>query len=174
MYLRRVNYYMMKKLLLILAFVFCSVLTYAQEVTTYYFIRHAEKQRLDKTNRNPDLNYAGVKRAESWKVVFSNVKFDAVYSTDYNRTKLTAKPTADAKGLPILLYNPRKMYTESFQYNTKGKTVLVVGHSNTTNAFVNKILGEEKYPQIDDKNNSNLYIVTVTDGKASSVLLKIN
>lgn len=164
----------MKKILLILAFTFISLVSYAQEVTTYYFIRHAEKLRIDKTDRNPRLNFDGVKRAEAWKDVFSTVKFDAVYSTDYNRTKLTAKPTADAKDLPVLLYNPRKMYSESFQFNTKGKTVLVVGHSNTTNAFANKVLGEEKYAQIDDSNNSNLYIVTVVDGKATSVLLKIN
>lgn len=164
----------MKKLFLVLTFTFLSLATYAQEVTTYYFIRHAEKLRIDKTDRNPRLNFDGVKRAEAWKEVFSNIKFDAIYSTDYNRTKLTAKPTADSQNLPILLYNPRNMYSESFQYNTKGKTVLVVGHSNTTNAFANKVLGEEKYAQIDDSNNSNLYIVTVTDGKASSVLLKIN
>lgn len=164
----------MKKSLFILAFALFSLASYAQEVTTYYFIRHAEKQRTDKTNRNPDLNYKGVQRAERWKEVFSNVKFDAIYSTDYNRTKQTAKPTADSKKLPVLLYNPRKMYSEGFQNNTKGKTVLVVGHSNTTNAFANKVLGENKYPQIDDRNNANLYIVTVIDGKASSVLLKIN
>lgn len=163
----------MKKLLFILAFVFCSVFTYAQEVTTYYFIRHAEKQRTNPDDRDPSLTFQGYKRADAWKEVFKNVKFDAVYSTDYNRTKLTAKPTADANNLPILVYDPRNMYTESFQYNTKGKTVLVVGHSNTTNAFVNKILGEKKYPQIDDSNNSNLYIVTVIDGKASAQLLYI-
>ena len=164
----------MKKLLFILAFTVFSLASYAQEVTTYYFIRHAEKLRIDKTDRNPRLNQEGVKRADGWKDVFSNVKFDAIYSTDYNRTKLTAEPTAKSQDLPILLYNPRNMYSESFQFNTKGKTILVVGHSNTTNAFANKVLGEDKYPQIDDSNNSNLYIVTVIDGKASSVLLKIN
>lgn len=164
----------MKKIILVLALVFISLVSYAQEVTTYYFIRHAEKLRIDKTDKNPRLNFDGVKRAEVWKEVFSNVKFDAIYSTDYNRTKLTAKPTADSQNLPILLYNARNMYSESFHYNTKGKTVLVVGHSNTTNAFANKVLGEEKYPQIDDSNNSNLYIVTVIDDKVTSVLLKIN
>ena len=164
----------MKKTLLILAFSLFSLASYAQEVTTYYFIRHAEKLRINKQDRNPRLNQDGVKRAEGWKDVFSTVKFDAIYSTDYNRTKLTAEPTAKSQNLSILLYDPRNMYSESFQFNTKGKTILVVGHSNTTNAFANKVLGENKYPQIDDSNNSNLYIVTVIDGKASSVLLKIN
>jgi broad specificity phosphatase PhoE len=164
----------MKKLILTFTFFSLTLISYSQEVTTYYFIRHAEKLRIDKTDKNPNLNYNGYKRAEAWKDVFSNISFDAVYSTDYNRTKLTAKPTADSNNLPILLYNPNSMYSEAFKNNTKGKTVLVVGHSNTTNVFVNKILGVEKYEEINDNNNSNLYIVTITDGKSSSVLLKIN
>ena len=164
----------MKKLILTFTFFSLTLISYSQEVTTYYFIRHAEKLRIDKTDKNPNLNYNGYKRAEAWKDVFSNISFDAVYSTDYNRTKLTAKPTADSNNLPILLYNPNMMYSEAFQNNTKGKTVLVVGHSNTTNVFVNKILGIEKYNEINDNNNSNLYIVTISNGKISSILLKIN
>ena len=164
----------MKKILLIYIFIFTSLLSNAQEVTTYYFIRHAEKLRVDKTDRNPNLNLKGFKRAEAWKEVFSNISFDAIYSTDYTRTKLTAKPTADSKNLPILIYNPREMYSKAFQNQTKGKTILVVGHSNTTNVFANKVIGFDKYQEIKDDNNSNLYIVTLTDKKASSVLLKIN
>ena len=164
----------MKKILLIYIFIFTSLLSNAQEVTTYYFIRHAEKLRVDKTDRNPNLNLKGFKRAEAWKEVFSNISFDAIYSTDYTRTKLTAKPTADSKNLPILIYNPRDMYSKAFQNQTKGKTILVVGHSNTTNVFANKVIGFDKYQEIKDDNNSNLCIVTLTDKKASSVLLKIN
>ena len=164
----------MKKLILTFIFLSLSLISYAKEITTYYLIRHAEKLRIDKTDKNPNLNFNGYKRAEAWKDVFSDVPFDAIYSTDYNRTKLTAKPTATSKNLPILLYNPNTMYSEAFQNNTKGKTVLVVGHSNTTNVFANKILGIEKYKEIKDNNNSNLYIVTISDGKISSILLKIN
>jgi len=164
----------MKKLILTFTFFSLTLISYSQEVTTYYFIRHAEKLRIDKTDKNPNLNFNGYKRAEAWRNVFSNIPFDAIYSTDYNRTKLTAKPIANSKNLPILLYNPKTMYSEAFQNNTKGKTVLVVGHSNTTNVFVNKILGIEKYDEINDNNNSNLYIVTISNGKSSSILLKIN
>ena len=165
---------MMKKLVLIFSLLFISLASYSQEVTTYYFIRHAEKLPVDKTDINPNLNYDGFKRAEAWRDVFSNIPFDAIYSTDYNRTKLTAKPTADSKNLSLLLYNPSDLYSKAFQNNTKGKTVLIVGHSNTTNVFANKVLGVERYDEINDNNNSNLYIVTVIDGKATSSLLKIN
>ena len=164
----------MKKIILICTFLFISSSCYSQEVTTYYLIRHAEKLRIDITDKNPKLNYEGVKRADAWKEVFTNIKLDAVYSTDYNRTKLTAKPTADSKNLPIFLYDPKDMYSESFQHKTKGKAVLVVGHSNTTHIFANKVLGRDEYNQINDDNNSNLYIVSVIDEKAFSILLKIN
>ncbi len=164
----------MKKILLIYIFIFTSLLSNAQEVTTYYFIRHAEKLRVDKTDRNPNLSLKGFKRAEAWKEIFSNISFDAIYSTDYTRTRLTAKPTADSKNLSILIYNPRDMYSKTFQNQTKGKTILVVGHSNTTNVFANKVLGFDKYEEIKDNNNSNLYIVTVMNGNTSSILLEIN
>ena len=164
----------MKKIILICTFLFISSSCYSQEGTTYNLIRHAEKLRVDITDKNPKLNYEGVKRADAWKEVFTNVKLDAVYSTDYNRTKLTAKPTADSKKVPIFLYDPKDMYSESFQHKTKGKAVLVVGHSNTTHIFANKVLGRGEYNQINDDNNSNLYIVSVIDEKASSILLKIN
>jgi broad specificity phosphatase PhoE len=164
----------MKKNIVVICFFLISIISHSQEVTTYYFIRHAEKLRVDKTDRNPNLNSKGLKRAESWKEIFSNISFDAIYSTDYTRTRLTAKPTADSKKLPILIYNPRDMYSKTFQNQTKGKTILVVGHSNTTNVFANKVLGFDKYEEIKDNNNSNLYIVTLTDKKASSVLLKID
>ena len=164
----------MKKNILVICFSLISFISYSQEVTTYYFLRHAEKLRVNKTDRNPNLSSKGFKRAEAWKEVFSNISFDAIYSTDYTRTRLTAKPTADSKNLPILIYNPRDMYSKTFQNQTEGKTILVVGHSNTTNVFANKVLGFDKYEEIKDNNNSNLYIVTVMNGNSSSILLKIN
>ena len=164
----------MKKNILVICFSLISFISYSQEVTTYYFVRHAEKSRFNKTDRNPNLSLKGFKRAEAWKEVFSNIYFDAIYSTDYTRTRLTAKPTADSKNLPILIYNPRDMYSKTFQNQTEGKTILVVGHSNTTNVFANKVLGFDKYEEIKDNNNSNLYIVTVMNGNSSSILLQIN
>ena len=54
-----------------------------------------------------------------------------------------------------------------------GKTVLVVGHSNTTPQFVNAILGSGRYSDIQDDNNANLYIVTRINEETAVVLLKI-
>ena len=164
----------MKKIICFLYLFFNLYYSDAQEITTYYFIRHAEKVRTDSSDKNPSLNDAGFQRAKKWQEVFSNITFDAIYSTNYLRTKLTAKPTADYLGLPILLYDSKNMYSQDFQKATKGKTVLVVGHSNTTHVFVNRMLRKEKYLEIEDNNNSNLYIVSIINGKASSLVLRIN
>ena len=163
----------MKKIIL-LYILFCGITTYAQETTTYYLIRHAEKERSNPDDKNPNLTLIGHKRALKWRDVFGNITFDAVYSTDLNRTKQTAQPTADAKQLEILFYNPKQMYTAEFQKVTQGKSILIVGHSNTTPIFANKILGEKKYTDIADDNNANLYIITKIGNKTNSILLKVD
>ena len=143
--------------------------------TTYYFIRHAEKDRSDASNKNPNLMQKGIFRAAKWSYVLEHIKFDAVYSTDYNRTKQTAQPTAEKNNVEITIYDPKELNSEEFIKNTKGKTVLVVGHSNTTPMFVNAVIGKEKYEQINDSNNANLYIVTISSsGEISDTLLVID
>jgi phosphohistidine phosphatase SixA len=145
-----------------------------QKTTTYYLIRHAEKDQSDKTNRNPHLTDIGLKRADNWANVLKNVKFDMVYSTDYNRTKETATPTAKANNVEVSFYDPRNMNPKEFMEKTKGKTVLIVGHSNTTPTFTNGLLGEKKYDAIDHNNNANLYIVTVNKDSKTSTVLKVD
>lgn len=164
-------------LILLIAFVFpvsAQEETPTNQTSTYYFIRHAEKDKSDKTNRNPNLIMEGVLRAAKWGLVFDHVNFDAVYSTDYNRTRETAKPTAEKKGLDITIYDPINMDVKTFLETTKGKTVLVVGHSNSTPTFVNSILGTKKYQNIDESNNANLYIVTISSsGEITDTLLVV-
>ena len=142
------------------------------EVTTYYLIRHADKDLSDKTNRDPHLTKAGHDRAKHWSKVLSHVNFDMVYSTNYYRTKETATPTASKNNLEVTLYDPRNMDFKAFLETTKGKTVLVVGHSNTTPMFVNALLGKQKYAQIDESIYGNLYVVTFKgDIKVDQLLL---
>lgn len=144
------------------------------DTTTYYLIRHAEKDRTNKSNKNPDLNIKGKERAENWAVYFNDIDFDAVYSTKYNRTIQTATPTAKNNNLTLQYYNPSKMFSAEFQKATKGKTVLIVGHSNTTPFFVNKIINEKKYIEIDDSDNSKLFIVNVSKNSVKSEVLTVN
>ena len=165
----------MKKIVLLILFVFSTLISCTTEETTrYYLIRHAEKDRTDATNKNPDLNEKGQERALKWAAYFKSIELDAVYSTAYNRTQQTASPTAERQGLAVQNYDPRKMFTEDFKKETKGKTVLIVGHSNTTPVFANTILGEKKYPNMDDHDNASLYVVTLKGDKKTSRIEIVN
>lgn len=163
----------MKRFLLLIVF-FGAFFTAEAQETTYYLIRHAEKDRSNPNEKNPHLTLEGRQRATKWSVVFSQVDLDAVYSTEYHRTIETAKSTARKQELAIQFYDPKNMYTSEFQEATKGKKVLVVGHSNTTPVFTNKIIGASIYDQIEDDNNANLYIVTIKNGEISHQVLKID
>ena len=152
----------MKYLCILLLILACKTESQkSSEDTVYFLIRHAEKDRSDKTNPNPDLSTQGIERAEEWVTILKDKGITQIYSTDYNRTQQTASPLAEALKLDVLSYDPRNLYAEDFQKKTKGHTVLVVGHSNTTPAFVNKILGEDKFTDLDDNNNGALFKVTV-------------
>lgn len=168
----------MKKILLLLliaTFVLsCKSDKKEQEViksdtTTYYLIRHAEKDRRTKT-MDPQLTEVGLKRAENWAKVFKDVSFDKIYSTNYKRTQQTADPTAKSKGLEVLSYDTENLFNEEFKTQTEKQTVLIVGHSNTTPAFVNAIIGKQEQPQIDDNDNGKLFIVTIDDGVSSVII----
>jgi 2,3-bisphosphoglycerate-dependent phosphoglycerate mutase len=160
----------MKKFLLLLTLLFLNISFGQKTITTYYFVRHAEK--VD-NSQNPDLSETGLKRASLWNNIFSEVDFDEIYSTDYKRTIQTASPTATTKKIEIKLYNPKTINIESFKKETLGKKVLIVGHSNTTPKFVNDIINQNLFSDIEDATFGNLYIVTIIDGIISSQLLKL-
>lgn len=145
-----------------------------ETVSTYYFIRHAEKVLTNPDNPNPDLTQEGYQRAQKWKDIFQEVPFDAVYSTDFIRTLQTAQPTAEAKGLEVILYNHRDIDYSRFLNDTQGQTVLVVGHSNSTPNFVNKLIGKQLYKEIDEKEYGYLFVVKRIGNRLSSDRLKIN
>lgn len=148
--------------------------TLTETITTYYLIRHSEKDLSNPTDRNPNLSENGLKRSENWANMFKNISFDAVYSTDYNRTKQTAQPIAQSKELEITIYDLKTFDFDKFKSETSGKTILIVGHSNTTPMFVNSFIGEQKYEQIDEHNYANLYIITIIGDTISDTLLQTN
>ena len=141
--------------------------------TNFYLIRHAEKVRSDKTDSNPDLNEKGLLRAHNWKNYFSNKNISKIYSTNYKRTLNTIKPLALENGLEALIYSASDIEYNDFIKSNIGETILIVGHSNTTPVFVNKIIGENKYQNMDDKDNASLYIVTITGDKKSTRVVKV-
>lgn len=150
----------MKKILLIFTIIYSfTAIAQSNETTNYFLIRHAEKQ-VDGT-KNPHLTKEGEERAKQWANILKYYKIDLVFSTNYHRTKETAKPIAEANNVSITTYHPFKLDFQKFLKDTKSKNVLIVGHSNTIPNFVNKLIKEEKYKELSEKVYGNLYIVTV-------------
>ncbi len=159
------------KLLLIIFLVFSIP---ENDCSTFYLIRHAEKVRTNKSDRDPALNEKGILRALNWKEYFLDKDITKIYSTNYKRTIETVKPFQEAIGLATILYSPSSIDYKDFISTNKGEIVLVVGHSNTIPNFVNELINDQVYAQIDDLNNSNLYIVNLCDSSVSHRLIKVN
>ena len=164
--------YFVFSLLLVISFSLSS--QESEDVTNYYFIRHAEKDLSNKTDRDPALTAQGIERSKGWATYFADKEIDMIYSSPYKRTRQTAAPIATSLELPVEEYDPRKLYDEAFQKATTGKNVVVVGHSNTTPVFVNKILGKDTYPWLDESIYNKVYIVRMKNKEPKVEILEVN
>lgn len=143
-------------------------------ISTFYLIRHAEKDRSDPENTDPELSQKGLGRAMHWTEILSEVQIDAIYSTDYQRTAMTAAPTSVKKDVDVAYYDPSTIDMNQFKADNLNKNVLVVGHSNTTPEFTNQLIGEDKYYELDDSDNGSLFIVQIANGITTSQKLNFN
>jgi len=140
--------------------------------TTFILARHAETTG---SGSDPMLSADGQARAAELVRLLKNVSLEAVYATNFNRTKLTAQPTATDKGLTVQLYDafaPGPL-ADAILENYKGRAVLVLGHSNTIPTLLNTLTGTNDFALIPDNQYDNLFVVTVSKkGKATVVHLK--
>lgn len=136
--------------------------------TTIFLIRHAEKQN---DTKNTDLSEEGFQRAEFWKKYFQDIKIDAFYSSGFQRARHTCQPMAFERDKSVTIYKNHLMNLKRLLAENQEKTILLVGHSNRIPTFINKLLGEEKYPEIKEPEFGNLYIIKEIDGKITSQLI---
>ncbi|XMO86418.1 histidine phosphatase family protein [Algibacter sp. AS12] len=139
-------------------------------VNHYYFVRHAEKDTSNPNDGNPTLTKEGLLRAKNLSNILIAVNIDAVYSTNYKRTLLTAKPTADKNDLETTVYKPNEL--DVAEILKAQKNTLIVGHSNTIPKLVNSIINSEVYNKNDDNDFGNLYHVVITNGEVSDYELR--
>ena len=143
-------------------------------VSTFYLIRHAEKDRSNLNDMDPELSQDGMGRSMRWAEIFESVPLDAIYTTNFKRTEMTAAPTSVKYNIDIQYYNANTLDIETLKGNHIGENVLIVGHSNTIPHTVNELLGEEKYSDMLDDDNASLYIVRIIDDEATDIVLKMD
>jgi 2,3-bisphosphoglycerate-dependent phosphoglycerate mutase len=129
-------------------------------VTTYIIVRHGEKDTLNKSN--PSLSEIGKKRAQLLAQILENYPIAKVYYTGgMSRTLETAQPVLDLHKCPSDTFYRKSV--EPFFYNLleahEGKSVLIIGNTNTIPKMLNCFEGKEKYKDIDEKEYDNMYIV---------------
>lgn len=132
-------------------------------------VRHAEKAGGD----NPPLTLEGQARAKSLANLSKVFDIAAVYTSHYRRTMMTGAPLAEALGLAINSSIDPTNYEallEDIANKYDGRTVLLVGHSNTIPGFLNHVLKDNTYTDIDESNFSNLYLLQYRPGADSEVL----
>ena len=135
---------------------------------TYYFSRHAEK--LISKEADPLLTPAGLERAKMLAEHLSPARLSAIYATQYQRTQLTAAPTASLKGLEIKHYQAgeESLLIEKLADAPCDGDVLIIGHSNTLPSLLRAVGITETATEFSEDLYGMLYIVKIE--KSSAVL----
>jgi broad specificity phosphatase PhoE len=138
---------------------------------TVVLVRHAEKAATPADD--PPLTAIGEARAKDLWAAMRDAGVSVVITTQFARTRATGQPTASALGLtPTVVPATSPTHIQDVVSEIRkhpGKTVLVVGHSNTVPAIV-EALGAKRPSAICDATYDDMFVVTIaSDGKASAV-----
>lgn len=157
------------KVLMVMGLVVFGWMTTVAQSTTVWIVRHGEKDTAMATRANPDLNAEGKQRAMDLATYLQKENIAQILSTDTKRTVQTA---AHIKA-PLELYNPRsiQMVVEKIKSTWKGKTILLVGHSNTVLETIDAMGGNRPVPLLNDEDYDYIFKVVIDDtGKATATV----
>jgi broad specificity phosphatase PhoE len=134
---------------------------------TVILFRHAEKDLSEGADTaNPELSAAGKLRAEKLVGIVNKYQPDAIYSTDYIRTRATVRPLAKRGRHMVLMYDPRNLnQMRDMILSGKLKRIVVVGHNTTTPALANLLIGQDKYKQLDESEYDKLWVIKIKRNK---------
>lgn len=137
-----------------------ACLLQACSATSYYIVRHAEKET-QTANMSSDvpLSAAGKERAEALKSQLQDKKIKHIYSTNTLRTKSTAQPLSEAIGVSIQTYDHRDTSFVSKVKTLPKGNVLIVGHSNTVDDLVNRFYPKAQLKDLPETQYGDLFII---------------
>ncbi len=131
--------------------------------TVVIVVRHAERAP---GTGDPPISEAGQARAAALAEVGKAAGVSVIITTQLQRTKQTAAPLASALGITPVVINTQSdiakhaaEIADAVRHNA-GKTVLVVGHSNTVPAIV-AALGGPKVPDLCEPQYDNLFTLVI-------------
>lgn len=151
---------------------FIVLLLASCKTTTYYISRHAE--RAGAMGNDPQLTPEGEKQALDLRDYLKDKNIKGVYSTNFNRTRATARPTSEHFNLPVAIYNPQQANAmlDSLKATNKNN-VLIVGHSNTVDDMVNRLTGANTMTDLPETEYGSLFIVRKKGSNYSFEKIKV-
>ena len=140
------------------------------QATTVVLVRHAEKAPAPASD--PLLSEAGQARATALAAALADAGVQAVIVTPFQRTRLTAAPLLEKRGLvpQVVTTTPTHVADVARAVREhKGHVVLVVGHSNTIPAIVGA-LGGPKLPDLCDAQYAQLFTLVIPEQGTPSLV----
>jgi len=137
--------------------------------TVVIVVRHAEKAAVG--GDDPPLSEAGQKRAQRLAELAAPAGVSVIYTTQFKRTRDTAQPLAERLKLtPQTIELTRETIgghpaalADEIKTKHKGKTVLVVGHSNTAPRVAGALTGQT-IPDLNDATEFDaVFVVIIPD-----------
>ena len=135
--------------------------------TTILVVRHAEKDTL-MLGSDPRLSAAGTLRARELARVLADAGISTIYSTAWQRNRLTAMPLATQLGDTLTIIDAVDATVAALRHH-RGETVLVVGHSNTVPQIIEQLTGV-KILAFTEGDYDRLYVVTLAPGRPGRLL----
>src|SRR5688500_7347385 len=133
--------------------------------TVLLLVRHAEKAAQPASD--PPLSPEGEARALALREVAKDAGVNAIITTQYLRTRATAEPVARAAGITAEVIPAQgsahaQGVADAIRQRFAGRTVLVVGHSNTISAIAGA-LGVPRPPDLCDSEYDQLMTVILAE-----------
>ena len=134
---------------------------------TIILLRHAEKDKAEEEiTSDPRLAPAGEARAEKLAELIAKYKPDAIFSSQFKRTRATVTPLARKKRMMIQIYDHKNIQnTLAIATAGKFKRIVIVGHNSTTPALANLLIGQEKYKALDELEYDKIWIIRIKRNK---------
>lgn len=139
--------------------------------TVVIIVRHADKAAAPAND--PPLTAVGTERAAALAELLKDAKVAAVLHTPTVRTRETARLTAEKFGITpeLIPLGPAPVVAAALREliaKYPGKTVLVVGHSNTVMPWI-AALGGPTRPDLCDHQYDGIYTVIIGGGETRLV-----
>jgi 2,3-bisphosphoglycerate-dependent phosphoglycerate mutase len=144
---------------------------------TIILLRHAEKDLSDELNDpDPELSAAGKERAERLVRTIKKYKPQAIYSSNFKRTRYTVTPLAERINpryrTMIQIYDHRNLDELAKRLMASGvKSIVVAGHNSTTPALANLLIKQNKYKSLAETEYDKIWIIKIKKGKTKDEVI---